>query len=165
MLSAARRKISFFGIPPSVAQISPKVILTLTFKKQKALDLGPITLVWGVSLGHKRMVPFSQDLWILIEFLLFLKELQKHILKYLSSKITQPISNTCVGVSPRASGKITKPHLCGITQPHPKEITQPHRKPDCQLRLISTFWAETYKYGLWKRIAQSLAIRILQVML
>ena len=162
MLSAARRKISFFGIPPSVAQISPKVILTLTFKKQKAMDLGPITLVWGVSLGHKRMLPFSQDLWMNSYFFL---RLQKYILKYLSSKITQPISNTCVGVRPRASGKITKPHLCGITQPHPKEITQPHSKPDCQLRLISTFWAETYKYGLWKRIAQSLAIRILQVML
>ena len=38
-LSAARRKISFFEIPPSVAQILPKVILTLTFKNQKALDL------------------------------------------------------------------------------------------------------------------------------
>ena len=109
------------------------------------------------------MVPFSQDLWMNSYF--FLKELQKYSLKYLNSKITQPLSSTCVGVSPRASGKITKPHLCGITQPHPKEITQPHRKPDCQLRLISTFWAETYKYGLWKRIAQSLAIRILQVML
>ena len=49
----------YFGIP-SVAQISPKVILTLTFKKQKALDLGPITLVGGGSIGHKRIVPFNK---------------------------------------------------------------------------------------------------------
>ena len=38
-------KSVFFRIPASVAQISPKVILTLTFKKQTALDLGPTTLV------------------------------------------------------------------------------------------------------------------------
>ena len=37
MLSVALRKISFFGIPASVAQMSSKIILTLTFKKQKRL--------------------------------------------------------------------------------------------------------------------------------
>ena len=75
MLSAALGKISFFGIPASVARISPKVILTLTFKKQKALDLGPITLVWGGSIGRKRKVFFFTR--SLDEFLLFSEGIAK----------------------------------------------------------------------------------------